>query len=89
MAVGLSGIHHESLHDAGHALKRFALGPGEAFLIFPVFVFEKLYRKLLVQKEMFKGILVPIVWSSMAKNTKEGFELMNSALKKRAEEAGK
>ena len=44
---------------------------------------------ILVQKEMFKGILVPIVWSSMAKNTKEGFELMNRALKKRAEEAGK
>jgi hypothetical protein len=44
---------------------------------------------LLVQKEIFKGFLVPLVWSSMEKNTKDGFELMNRALKKRAEEANK
>lgn len=42
---------------------------------------------LLVQKEIFKGLLVPIVWSNMKKNTKTGFELMNKALKQRAEEA--
>lgn len=42
---------------------------------------------LLVQKETFKGILVPLVWGSMEKHTKDGFELMNRALKTRAEEA--
>jgi hypothetical protein len=44
---------------------------------------------LLVQKEIFKGLLVPLVWSSMEENTKEGFELMNRALKTRAEEANR
>lgn len=40
---------------------------------------------LLVQKEIFRGLFVPMVWSSMEKNTREGFELMNRALKERAE----
>lgn len=40
---------------------------------------------VLVQKEIFKGALVPLVWKSMEKNTKEGFELMNTALKQRVE----
>ncbi len=41
----------------------------------------------LVQKEQFSGLLVPLMWSSMEKGTREGFELMNSALKQRAENA--
>lgn len=40
---------------------------------------------ILVQKEKFSGLLVPILWSSLDKNTRTGFELMNNALKARAE----
>ncbi len=40
---------------------------------------------LFIQKELFNGILVPF-FSNMLKNTKSGFEMMNVALKKRAEE---
>ena len=40
---------------------------------------------LLVQKEKFKGLLVPILWSNLNKDTRAGFELMNNALKMRAE----
>jgi len=39
----------------------------------------------LVQKELFSGLLVPLVWNSMEKSTREGFVLMNHALKQRAE----
>ena len=38
-----------------------------------------------VQREKFSGILVPLVWSSMAANTRKGFEMMNQKLKERAE----
>ena len=39
-----------------------------------------------VQREQFKGILVPLLWRSLDKNTRQGFEEMNAALKKRAEQ---
>ena len=42
---------------------------------------------LFVQKEEFSGLLVPLMWSSLEKSTREGFELMNNALKQRAEYA--
>lgn len=38
------------------------------------------------QREKFKGILVPFLWNSLDKNTRRGFEAMNSALKKQAEQ---
>ena len=42
-------------------------------------------QTLLVQKENFSGILVPIMWNNLDTNTRAGFELMNKALKARAE----
>ena len=42
---------------------------------------------LLVQKEEFSGLLVPLMWNSLEKSTREGFERMNNALKQRAEHA--
>ncbi len=42
-------------------------------------------QTLLVQKENFRGILVPMMWSSLDTDTRAGFELMNKALKERAE----
>jgi hypothetical protein len=38
-----------------------------------------------IQREIFSGILVPVIWALIKKNTKLGFEEMNSALKERAE----
>ena len=40
---------------------------------------------LLVQKEKFSGILVPMMWNRLDTSTRAGFELMNHALKERAE----
>jgi hypothetical protein len=39
-----------------------------------------------VQREKFKGLLVPLLWKSLDKNTRHGYEKMNLALKKRAEQ---
>ena len=41
-----------------------------------------------VQRENFSGLLVPLLWSSMAASTKKGFEAMNGALKTRSEREG-
>ncbi len=38
-----------------------------------------------IQREEFSGILVPIIWALVKKNTRRGFEEMNSALKVLAE----
>ena len=40
---------------------------------------------LLIQKENFSGLLVPLFWKNINKNTRFGFEQMNQALKERAE----
>ena len=36
-----------------------------------------------VQRETFKGILVPILWKSLARDTRRGFDEMNKALRER------
>ncbi len=41
-----------------------------------------------VQREQFRGLLVPLLWDSISTNTKRGFEAMNAALKERAEAEG-
>ena len=40
---------------------------------------------LVVHKEQFKGILVPLIWKQLNTKTRQGFEQMNAALKERAE----
>lgn len=40
-----------------------------------------------VQREEFNGIFVPLMWSSLDENVRQGFEEMNRALKDRAEGA--
>ena len=40
-----------------------------------------------VQREVFRGLLVPLLWKSIATNIRRGFEAMNAALKERAEAA--
>ena len=38
-----------------------------------------------IQREKFKGILVPFIWKTLNKDTRNGFELMNHELKMRVE----
>ena len=44
-------------------------------------------RVRFVQREEFKGLLVPLFARSLDANTRRGFEQMNAALKERAESA--
>ena len=76
--------------------------PGRAFrwvgrLLFPgLFDGEHIYEinplaeggVRLVHREEFRGVLVPLFWKSLDTHTRQGFEAMNAALKKRAEEHG-
>ncbi|NIV71377.1 MAG: SRPBCC domain-containing protein [Calditrichae bacterium] len=39
-----------------------------------------------IQKEIFRGILVPLLWNSLNTSTRQGFMAMNQALKERAEQ---
>ena len=41
-----------------------------------------------IQKEVFNGILVPLFRKMIDRDTRKGFEAMNTALKRRAEESG-
>lgn len=38
-----------------------------------------------VQRERFRGVLVPLLWNNVSKTTRRGFEAMNCALKERVE----
>ena len=38
-----------------------------------------------IQREQFRGVLVPIFWKSLSTSTRKGFEAMNQAIKERAE----
>jgi hypothetical protein len=39
-----------------------------------------------VHREIFRGILVPVLWNKLAQDTENGFVSMNESLKLRAEE---
>ena len=43
-------------------------------------------RTKFMQSENFSGILLPLLWKSLNTKTLKGFEMMNRALKQRAEE---
>ncbi len=44
-------------------------------------------RVRLVQRELFRGLLVPVLWRSLERDTRRGFEEMNRALRDRATSA--
>ena len=52
-------------------------------------IFELMETKdgntVFIHRENFKGILVPFIWKSLNKDTRNGFELMNHELKMRVE----
>jgi hypothetical protein len=43
----------------------------------------------LIHRQEFSGFLMPFIWKRIEKTAKRGFTLMNEALKKRAESAGR
>ncbi len=43
-------------------------------------------RVRFTQRERFRGLLVPLLWRSLDRDTRRGFEQMNEALKERVEE---
>jgi hypothetical protein len=45
-------------------------------------------RVRFVQRERFRGILVPLLWRSLVRDTRRGFEDMNRALKRLVEAGG-
>jgi hypothetical protein len=45
-------------------------------------------RVRFVQRERFRGILVPLLWRSLDRDTRRGFEDMNRALKRLVEAGG-
>ena len=51
------------------------------------FIIEALstHKLRFIHREQFTGLLVPLLWKSMEQSTRAGFELMNEALKARAE----
>ena len=44
-------------------------------------------KTLFIQRENFKGILVPLFWKQLNTKTRRGFELMNEKLKELAEKS--
>ena len=65
----------------GHFMTPGIINGEHIFLLEPLGV----GRVRLVQKEIFRGLLVPLLWSILNRNTRRGFEQMNRALKARAE----
>ena len=53
-----------------------------------IFLIEKLgeERVRFIQREVFTGLLVPLLWRGLETGTRRGFEEMNNALKAGAEE---
>ena len=43
-------------------------------------------RVRFIQREEFRGVLVPLLWKRLSTKTRAGFEAMNRAIKERAEE---
>jgi hypothetical protein len=66
----LGSLMIKGLFDGEHIFELESIGPNNTRFI---------------QREKFSGILVPLLWSSLANKTLRGFEAMNQKLKSRAE----
>lgn len=66
----LGHMFFQGLFDGEHIFELKVLGPD---------------KTLLIQRENFSGILVPLLWSQIETSTRSGFENMNRQLKNRAE----
>jgi len=77
----LNAEPNRELRWLGHVLVP-GLFDGEHFLIIQPLEDN---RVRFVQREEFRGVLVPLIARSLENNTQQGFEEMNRALKERAE----
>jgi hypothetical protein len=77
----LSAEPHHQLRWLGHLLVPGLFDGEHSFIIQPL----QENRVRFVQREAFRGLLVPLFARSLDKNTRRGFEKMNRALKERAE----
>lgn len=68
--IWLGKLLFTGIFDGKHIFELTELGPS---------------KTKLVQREEFKGLLVPLLWKQLDKNTRKGFELMNEKLKEGAE----
>jgi hypothetical protein len=79
----LTAEPNRELRWLGHLLVPGLFDGEHSFIIQPL----EENRVRFVQREAFKGVLVPLFARSLDENTQRGFEEMNRALKERAEAA--
>jgi hypothetical protein len=79
--VVLNAESNLELRWLGHLVIAGLFDGEHCFLIKPV----SENRVIFTQAEKFTGLLVPLLWGSLDKNTREGFNRMNAALKRLAE----
>ena len=79
----LTAEPNRELRWLGHLLVPGVFDGEHSFTIEPM----EANRVRFVQREAFKGLLVPLLARSLETNTQRGFEQMNRALKERAEAA--
>jgi hypothetical protein len=79
----LTAEPNRELRWLGHLLVPELFDGEHSFIIQPL----EENRVRFVQREAFKGVLVPLFARSLDENTQRGFEEMNRALKERAEAA--
>lgn len=79
--VCLAFIPNEEFRWLGHL---FFSGIFDGEHIFELKKLDK-NRTLFIQRENFRGILVPLLWRTLRTSTLEGFEQMNLQLKQKAE----
>jgi hypothetical protein len=79
----LTAEPNRELRWLGHLLVPGVFDGEHSFTIDPL----EENRVRFVQREAFKGLLVPLFGRSLETNTQQGFEEMNRALKERAEAA--
>jgi hypothetical protein len=68
--IWLGKLFFPGIFDGKHIFELSELGPA---------------KTKFVQREEFKGLLVPLLWKQLDNNTRKGFELMNQKLKEEAE----
>jgi hypothetical protein len=77
-------VPERELRWLGHLLIPGVFDGEHIFEIEPVQAHRVRFR----QRELFGGVLVPLLWRTLETRTRRGFEAMNAALKRRVEIAG-
>ena len=83
--VLLNVVPNEELRWLGRLLLPGIFDGEHIFELTPI---ENGERTRFVQREEFRGVLVPLLWKSLDTDTRGGFEAMNQVLKERVEGQG-